>query len=173
MAAVSISEAKLRELCGHLFALFGVTIFLNAKTAMYLAKPPNFPLNQSRIESFQMNSPEINEKAPPKDEKSEEIRLMARAVSRGVAIGKIVCLYGTNRQFYRIDLKESAVKSEIKRLRAAINLAKRQLAKIASRKTGRISDSGPGIFESHRMLIEDPALQSKYAGAYDQWKKYI
>ena len=47
-------------------------------------------------------------------------------------------------------------------MRAAISLAKRQLAKIVSRKTGRISDSGPGIFESHRMLIEDPALQSKF-----------
>ena len=109
-----------------------------------------------------MNAPEKSEEATPKDEKSSEIRLKARAVSRGVAIGKIVCLHGTNRQFYRIDLAESAVEPEIKRLRTAINLAKRQLAKIVSRKTGRISDSGPGIFESHRMLIEDSSLQSKF-----------
>jgi phosphoenolpyruvate-protein phosphotransferase (PTS system enzyme I) len=109
-----------------------------------------------------MNTPEISEEATPNDERSAEIRLKARAVSRGVAIGRIVCLHGNNRQFYRIALKESSVKSEIKRLHAAINLAKRQLAKIVSRKKGRISDSGPGIFEAHRMLIEDPSLQSKF-----------
>lgn len=109
-----------------------------------------------------MNGPEPSEKAEPTDVSPSEIRLNARAVSRGVAIGRIVCLHGTNRQYYRVDLDESAVKPEIKRLRAAISLAKKQLAKIASRKHGRISDSGPGIFESHRMLIEDSSLQSKF-----------
>lgn len=117
-----------------------------------------------------MNAPEISEEATPKHETPAEIRLKARAVSRGVAIGRIVCLHGNNRQFYRIDLKESSIKSEIKRLRVAINLAKRQLAKIASRKEGRISDSGPGIFESHRMLIEDPSLQSKFEEEISQQK---
>ncbi len=109
-----------------------------------------------------MNAPEKSEEATPQDEKSSEIRLKARAVSRGVAIGKIVCLHGNNRQFYRIDIKDSSVPSEIKRLQTAVNLAKRQLSKIVSRKKGRISDSGPGIFESHRMLIEDSSLQSKF-----------
>jgi phosphoenolpyruvate-protein phosphotransferase (PTS system enzyme I) len=109
-----------------------------------------------------MNAPEISEDAAPADRRSTEIRLKGRAVSRGVAIGQIVCLHGNNRQFYRIDLKDSETGSEIKRLHAAVNLAKRQLSKIASRKKGRISDSGPGIFESHRMLIEDSSLQSQF-----------
>ncbi len=109
-----------------------------------------------------MNAPEISEEATPNDEKSAEVRLKARAVSRGVAIGKIVCLHGNNRQFYRIDLKNALIEPEIKRLHTAINLAKRQLAKIVSKKKGRISDSGPGIFESHRMLIEDSSLRSKF-----------
>ena len=109
-----------------------------------------------------MNAPDISEEATPKNEQPSEIRLKARAVSRGVAIGKIVCLHGNNRQFYRVDIKASSVKSEIRRLHTAVNLAKRQLSKIVSRKKGRISDSGPGIFESHRMLIEDSSLQSKF-----------
>lgn len=109
-----------------------------------------------------MNAPDISGEATPKDEQSSEIRLKARAVSRGVAIGKIVCLHGNNSQFYRVDIKDSSVKSEIKRLQTAVDLAKRQLSKIVSRKKGRISDSGPGIFESHRMLIEDSSLQSKF-----------
>ncbi len=109
-----------------------------------------------------MKAPEISEDATPKAERSPEIRLKGRAVSRGVAIGQIVCLHGNNRQFYRIDLKNSEIGPEIKRLHAAINLAKRQLSKIASRKKGKISDSVPGIFESQRMLIEDSSLQSKF-----------
>lgn len=109
-----------------------------------------------------MNALDITKLPAPNEERAVEVRLKARAVSRGVAIGKILCLHGANRQFYRIDLDASAVEPEIKRLRRAINLAKRQLAKIVSRKTGRISTSGPGIFESHRMLIEDSSLQSKF-----------
>jgi hypothetical protein len=33
-----------------------------------------------------------------------EERLNARTVSRGLAIGKIVCLHGRKRQFYRIEI---------------------------------------------------------------------
>lgn len=119
-------------------------------------------LNQGKVDIFQMNAPDISGEATPNHEQSAEIRLKARAVSRGVAIGRIVCLHGSSRQFYRIDLKESSVVSEIKRLRSAVSLARRQLSKIVSREKGRISDSGPGIFESHRMIIEDSSLQSKF-----------
>jgi phosphoenolpyruvate-protein phosphotransferase (PTS system enzyme I) len=90
-----------------------------------------------------------------------EIRLRARAVSRGVAIGRVVCLYGSNRQFYRSSLDDADIPGEIKRLRTAIAAAKRQLATIVNRKRGRIAESGPGIFDSHRAIIEDPSLQSK------------
>ncbi len=102
-------------------------------------------------------------------ETAPEIRLRARAVSRGVAIGMIVCFHGANRQFYRIDLKDSQIEHELKRLDKAIGVAKRQLDKIVSRKQGRIAESGPGIFESHRMLIADSSLQSKFEKEiYDQ-----
>lgn len=91
-----------------------------------------------------------------------EIRLRARAVSRGISIGKIVCLHGQNRQFYRTHLRPTQIDAELRRLRRAIVIAKRQLASLVSRKTGRIADSGPGIFETHKMLIEDSSLQAKY-----------
>lgn len=109
-----------------------------------------------------MNARDNFDGAAPAIEFAPEIRLRARAVSRGVAVGRIVCLYGTHHQYFRIDLDESEVPNQIKRLRSAISLAKRQLARIASRKSGRISDSGPGIFESHLMLIEDSSLQEKF-----------
>jgi phosphotransferase system enzyme I (PtsI) len=99
-----------------------------------------------------------------------EIRLRARAVSRGVAVGRVVCLYGSNRQFYRIDLNDSDIPKEIKRLRSAITESKRQLARIVTRKTGRIAESGPGIFESHRLIIEDPSFQSRIENAISEQK---
>ncbi len=99
---------------------------------------------------------------------SPEVRLQARAVSRGVSIGRVVCLHGFNRQFYRIDLDATQVASELKRLRLAVALAKRQLTKIVKTKAGRISDSGPGIFEAHRMLIEDSSLLTKFEAEIEE-----
>ncbi len=109
-----------------------------------------------------MNAKTNLDGAAPAVKAAPEVRLKGSAVSRGVAIGKIVCLHGTNRQFYRIDIKPSEIEAEIKRLGVAVTLAKRQLTRIASRKAGRIADSGPGIFEAHRMLIEDSSLQTKF-----------
>ncbi|MGD9561106.1 MAG: phosphoenolpyruvate--protein phosphotransferase [Pyrinomonadaceae bacterium] len=96
-----------------------------------------------------------------KRQSSPEIRLRARAVSRGVAIGRVVCLYGASRQFYRIDLDGGKIDGELKRLRSAINTARRQLSAIAGRKSGRTGGSGQDIFESHLALIDDPSLQSR------------
>ena len=90
-----------------------------------------------------------------------EVRLSARAVSRGVAIGKIVWLHGTNRQFYRISIKESEVPREVKRLRKAVAAAKRHLSSLI-KANGSITDSGAGIFEVHLALLGDSALLEKF-----------
>jgi phosphotransferase system enzyme I (PtsI) len=95
-----------------------------------------------------------------KPDAAPEIRLKARAVSRGVAVGRAVCVYGTGRQFYRIDLESAAVPAELRRFRTAVATAKKQLCRLAGRKTGVSAGSGPSIFEAHLVLIEDPALQS-------------
>ncbi len=63
-----------------------------------------------------------------------EERLDARAVSRGFAIGKVVCLHGRKRQFYRIEINDLQIEREIRRFRAAVQLATRQLKKSARKK---------------------------------------
>lgn len=98
----------------------------------------------------------------PQTHPESEIRLKARAVSRGISIGRIVCLHGLSRQFYRVAIDPSEVESEVRRLRKAVATAKRQLIQLANRKSGRIAESGPGIFDAHRLLIEDPQLQQKF-----------
>ncbi len=85
-----------------------------------------------------------------------EIKIQARSVSRGVAIGKVVCLHGKKRQFYRIDLSPSHIEREIRRFRAAIRLAKRQLAKISG--NGRREGSATGIFDVHSLILEDASM---------------
>jgi len=105
-----------------------------------------------------MKAVETNVTPTVASDKKPEIRLRGRAVSRGVAIGKIVCLYGNNRQFYRVHIEGSEIKRELRRLRSGIALAKRQLTSIISSKHGDISDVVPGIFDSHRMILEDYSL---------------
>jgi hypothetical protein len=48
-----------------------------------------------------------------KNKLNNELKIKARAVSRGIAIGKVVSLYGKKRQYYRIELKESQLEREI------------------------------------------------------------
>ena len=90
--------------------------------------------------------------------KSSEIKLKARAVARGVAIGKVVCLHGRKRQFYRINLEETQIEKELRRFRAAIRLAKRQLKKIS---TADHNSSKLNVFDAHLMILEDRSLHDK------------
>lgn len=88
---------------------------------------------------------------------SSETTLRGRAVSRGVAVGKVICLHGKKRQFYRIELNDSQIERELKRFRIAVRLAKKQLKKISSQK----SETQSQIFEAHQLILEDVALSSK------------
>ena len=91
----------------------------------------------------------------------KEIKLNARAVSRGVAVGKIICLHGRQRQFYKINVGAAQIERELRRFRAAIRLATRQLKKIASQKSVGIADTKANIFDAHLLILEDKSLQTK------------
>lgn len=90
-----------------------------------------------------------------------ELRFKARSVSRGVAIGNIVCLHGNKRQFYRVSISESEVEREISRLSSAVKLAKKQLNKIILAKTEKAQETKTNIFEAHQFLLEDKSLIAK------------
>ncbi len=97
----------------------------------------------------------------PSHKNNGEIRLTSRAVSRGVAIGKVVCLHGQTRQFYRLNIKESQIEREIRRLLAAIRLTKKQLKKISFQNKELTNDKKADIFEVHLLILEDKSLISK------------
>ena len=71
-----------------------------------------------------------NNQVSNSEKKNGEVKFTARAVSRGISVGKVVCLHGQQRQFYQIKLKKSQIEAELRRFRAAVRLAKSQLKKI-------------------------------------------
>jgi phosphotransferase system enzyme I (PtsI) len=97
----------------------------------------------------------------PSKRNRSEIKLYARAVSRGVAIGKIVCLYGRKRQFYRVELKTSQIERELRRFAAAVRLAKRHLKKTSTQKSEIFGEKSAGIFDAHLLILEDKSLLGK------------
>lgn len=90
-----------------------------------------------------------------------EIRLNARAVSRGVAVGKIICLHGRKRQFYKFNIESTQIERELRRFRAAIRLAVRQLKKISTQESGKITETKANIFDAHLLILEDKSLHEK------------
>ncbi|CAN5473475.1 phosphoenolpyruvate--protein phosphotransferase [soil metagenome] len=95
--------------------------------------------------------------ASRKNNNYAEIKLNARAVSRGVAIGKVICLHGRKRQFYRIELNDSQIERELRRFRAAVRLAQSQIKKISANK----SEIKANIFAAHLLILEDKSLLAK------------
>lgn len=99
----------------------------------------------------------INSKSKPKPEQ----KFRARAVSRGIVIGKIVSLHGKRRQFYQVKLKSNQIEREVRRFHAAVRLAKRQLKKLSSDKSNNSGATQATIFDTHQLILEDVSLISK------------
>ena len=98
------------------------------------------------------------ESAPLTETTTEKI-LTGRAVSRGVAVGRAVCLHGRKRQFYRIELiGDAQISVEIERFAAAVDLAKKQLEKIGFKESKIAATSKSGIFAAHLLILEDESL---------------
>jgi phosphotransferase system enzyme I (PtsI) len=89
--------------------------------------------------------------------KNGELLLKGRPVSRGVAIGQSICLHGTKRQFFKTKLEKNLEK-ELRRFRASVRLAKRQIKKISG--SGGQQNHND-IFLTHLMFLEDQTLLTK------------
>jgi phosphotransferase system enzyme I (PtsI) len=86
--------------------------------------------------------------------------LNGRSVSKGIAIGKAVCLYGIKRQFYRIKLDENEIEREIKRVKAAVRLAKLRLRKIIAPAAAKEKKSD-SILDVQFLILEDRSLHNQ------------
>ena len=92
---------------------------------------------------------------------NDEIRLQGRAVSRGIAVGQVVCLYGNRRQFVRRSLSENEIPNEIELVRSAHALAIESLNREIERSKRENKNLVSDILDSHSLLLEDPLLQKQ------------
>ena len=93
-------------------------------------------------------------------EPAKELTLEGRPVSRGVAIGRAVCLFGENRQYYRTDIAESSVSTEVARFNTAHERACRRLRRaVGDPETANAEISS--IFDMHLAMLEDSTLKEK------------
>jgi phosphotransferase system enzyme I (PtsI) len=90
-------------------------------------------------------------------------------MSRGVAIGRVVCLYGNTQQFFKIEIDDAAVPREVRRARAGFRLARRQLNKLRTDAVSAMS-SVPGIFDAQQAMIDDSSLLSKVEATIEEQK---
>lgn len=86
-----------------------------------------------------------------------EVHIAAKAVSRGVAIGPLICLHGQHRQFYRIELTEAKIAAELRRLKKGLSTAEKQLDRLVSNG----GNAGPAIFDVHRMILADDTFRTR------------
>ncbi len=78
-----------------------------------------------------------------------------RSVSRGRAVGRSLLVVGRKRQYFRSEIEEGAVESEVSRFRAAVAYASRQLeALVAKPPTQNAAD----IFDAHLLILESSSF---------------
>ncbi|HYJ89828.1 MAG TPA: phosphoenolpyruvate--protein phosphotransferase [Pyrinomonadaceae bacterium] len=87
-----------------------------------------------------------------------EVRLHGSSVSRGLASGRAVCLYGKRRQFFHSEIATENLFRETRRFRAAVRLAIRQLDKLTKNEDGHLPDNAAGILDFHRAVLTDEAM---------------
>jgi phosphoenolpyruvate-protein phosphotransferase (PTS system enzyme I) len=97
----------------------------------------------------------------PKRRSQPEVTIPGRSVSRGIAIGRTVCLHGSSRQFYKTEIPAGRVPKELARFRAAKSRAAKQLERLISTSGAHASNAAPDIFAAHLVILDDPSLQKR------------
>ena len=88
---------------------------------------------------------------------SDETRIAARPVSRGVAYGPVICLYGRKRQFFRVEISPNRVETEVKRFRKAANRASKELRRLAALGK-KANPQATGVFDTHLLILENSSF---------------
>ena len=90
-----------------------------------------------------------------------EIRLKCRAVSRGIAIGTAVCLYGSRRQFFRRVISAESIEAELRRVDDAFLSARAAIKGDILRSERDKKTTASEILDSHLLLLDDPTIRPK------------
>lgn len=81
-------------------------------------------------------------------------------MSRGIAIGTLVCLFGTRRQFFRRAVAEANIDIELDKFERSLADASARIDKeiedVATNSVSAITE----ILQTHRLILTDPTLRS-------------
>lgn len=89
-----------------------------------------------------------------------EERWHGLGVSDGIVVGRVLRIHNGARHIYRATLDEGDVEREVRRWRAAVRLARRQLLKIKGRAEHELGAEHAYIFDAHLLMLEDQKLLS-------------
>ena len=89
-------------------------------------------------------------------EPPQEIRFKGLGVSEGIVIGQVLRMHDGTQHVYRWRIVDVA--AELRRFRAAVNLASRQALAIKEQAEERFGKDRAYIFDAHLLLLEDGKL---------------
>ena len=88
----------------------------------------------------------------------EETRWKGLGVSEGIVIGRVLRLHNGSKTVYRARIDESEVPRELRRFRAAVRIARRQLRGIKQRAEQELGRGHAYIFDAHLLFLQDAQL---------------
>lgn len=89
-----------------------------------------------------------------------EIRCTGVGVSEGVVVGRVLRMHNGTRYIYRARIDDSELERELRRFRAAVRLARRQLLAIKDRAEKELGKDHAYIFDAHLLMLDDEKLIS-------------
>jgi phosphotransferase system enzyme I (PtsI) len=88
----------------------------------------------------------------------EETRWKGLGVSEGIVIGRVLRLHNGSKTVYRARIDESEVPRELRRFRASVRIARRQLRAIKQRAEQELGRGHAYIFDAHMLFLQDAQL---------------
>lgn len=99
-----------------------------------------------------------SEPVKPADLERREIRWPGLGVSEGVVIGRVFRMHGGTKYVYRSRVDSSEIEPELRRFRAALRLARRELQAVKARAERELGKDHACVFDAHLLLLEDAKL---------------
>jgi phosphotransferase system enzyme I (PtsI) len=91
-------------------------------------------------------------------EQPQEIRCRGLGVSEGIVIGQVLRMHDGTEHVYHWRIEPADVESELRRFRAAVDLANQQVIAIKGQAEQRFGKDHAYIFDAHLLLLEDEKL---------------
>ncbi|HKZ03546.1 MAG TPA: HPr family phosphocarrier protein, partial [Pyrinomonadaceae bacterium] len=88
----------------------------------------------------------------------KETRWKGLGVSEGIVIGRVLRLHNGSKTVYRARIDEADIPRELRRFRAAVRIARRQLRNIKHRAEKELGRGHAYIFDAHLLFLEDAQL---------------